>query len=154
MCVELKTDLECDIGVILKVKPIDATRKLMHFTLEFVHYLPLYIADEDFNGTTPLKDYFYSGQVAGDRLYFNIYIFDDDHLEKNESFYVILYGDNVEVHIQKAVVNIIDDDGQSTCCLIMIVSYVAHFHLQLCMHLYRLEIHLEQFGKATELCWC
>ena len=72
-----------------------------------------YIAGEDFNGTTPLRDYFYSGQVAGDRLYFNIYIFDDDHLEKNESFYVILYGDDVEVHIQKAVVYIIDDDGKS-----------------------------------------
>ena len=120
----------------------------------YIICLCIYIAGEDFNGTTPLRDYFYSGQVAGDRLYFNISIFDDDHLEKNESFYVILYGDDVEVHIQKAVVYIIDDDGKSTCSLVMTVSYCDHIHLQLCMHPFHLEIHLEQCGKAMELCWC
>ena len=76
------------------------------------------LAGLDFNGTSPLTDHFYTGQYAGDRLYFNIYIFDDTIFEKDEYFYVSLNDTDVDIHIQTATVYILDDDSESTCMTI------------------------------------
>ena len=70
------------------------------------------IAGDDFNGTTPLIQKFYSGDTAGARLYFNISIYDDDIVEKDETFYVYLNDTYVDVHIGSATVYIIDDDSE------------------------------------------
>ena len=76
------------------------------------------LAFVDFDGTSPLTDHFYSGQYAGDRLYFNIYIFNDTIFEKDEYFYVSLNDTDVDIHIQTTTVVILDDDSESTCIVI------------------------------------
>ena len=73
-----------------------------------------YAAGYDFNGTTPLIQQFYFEDIVGTRLYFNISIYDDDIVEKNETFYVILDDSDLKVYIDKAVVYIIDDDSELT----------------------------------------
>ena len=115
------------------------------------------IAGEDFDGTTPLIAYFHSGQLAGERLYFHIPIFDDTHLEKNESFYVLLYSDDAEIHIEKAVVYIVDDDGESnrTVMILLMFLNIMSFlhHMQWYLHHYQLKIDFKLYGKTMELCW-
>ena len=71
------------------------------------------IANEDFSGTTPLIGHFFNGQLAGDRLYFQIDIFDDNILEKDEHFLVRLDDNDVDIHIQDATIYILDDDSES-----------------------------------------
>ena len=69
-------------------------------------------AGEDFNGTSPLKQIFPSGSNAGDRKYFDIQIFDDDIVEKDESFSVVLRDTGLIVHDKTSHVQIIDDDSE------------------------------------------
>ena len=68
-------------------------------------------ADEDYDGTSPLKQAFVSGSSVGDKVYFDIKIFDDDIVEEDESFYVVLEAD-ATAHIKTAYVQITDNDSK------------------------------------------
>ena len=82
------------------------------------------IADDDFNGTTPLILKFYNGDTIGSRLYFDIYINNDDIVEKDETFSVYLNDTDVDVHIGSATVYIIDDDSESSIIFMQYMSII------------------------------
>ena len=74
-------------------------------------------AGTDFDGTSPLTQTFVSGSTVGDRVYFDIPIFDDDIVEKEEFFSALLNAD-AKIHTEIAFVQITDKDSeleQTTC---------------------------------------
>ena len=74
-------------------------------------------AGTDFDGTSPLTQTFVSGSTVGDRVYFDIPIFDDDIVEKEEFFSALLNAD-AKIHREIAFVQITDKDSeleQTTC---------------------------------------
>ena len=84
-------------------------KNLLHFSTN-TSCLFQSAADVDFNGTSPIHATFYNGSVAGDRFYIHIPIFDDHVVEDYEYFNVSLSGSDLEIHIETAIVKIIDDD--------------------------------------------
>ena len=68
-------------------------------------------AGTDFDATSPLTQTFVNGSTVGDRVYFNIPIFDDDIVE-NEEFFSALLNADAKIHIDTAYVQITDNDSK------------------------------------------
>ena len=69
-------------------------------------------ADADFNGATPLIQTFDSGSTAGDSVCFDIDVFEDSVVERDEQFFVELKDTDIVVHQKRAYIEILDDDSK------------------------------------------
>ena len=112
LCVELKSDLKRDLEVHLYLQGVTATGKRVFCCDASVRMIvSCQTAGTDFDGTSPLTQTFVSGSTVGDRVYFDIPIFDDDIVEKEEFFSALLNAD-AKIHIDTAYVQITDNDSK------------------------------------------
>ena len=83
-----------------------------HVQLSLVLSACVLTAGDDFNGTSPLHKTFSSGSKVGARLYFDIPIFDDEIVEDDEFFSVVLNDTGLMVHIKTSYIQITDNDSK------------------------------------------
>ena len=149
--VELKSNLKRDVDIYLDVVELSASGKLFRHNPLLSYNSCVKTADGDFNGTSSLKQTFISGSNAGDKVYFDIEIFDDDTVEGDESFIVVLHGTDLLVKHNTSVVRIIDNDSKEYP-FSNIIKYCISYFAAACMDFSQSVYEVLESSSFVEIC--
>ena len=109
-------------------------------------------AGDDFDETSPLMQTFPSGSSVGDRVYFDIAIFDDDIVERDEIFSVVLRDTDLIVHIKTSIVQISDYDSKSTKLTLYSLLYLSPSCPAACVNFSQSVYRVEESVGSVEVC--
>ena len=113
----------------------------------------VFTAGDDFDETSPLMQTFPSGSSVGDRVYFDIAIFDDNIVERDETFHVFLREtDDLIVHIKTSIVQISDYDSKSTKLTLYSLLYLSPSCPAACVNFSQSVYRVEESVGSVEVC--